>query len=281
MPENFKKKLRFISIEFNTSFSVKTLILFQIILVIFFFQGCGFLTSRQKVEGYYTPTDIENIIQRVKAQEDIVSEFYSTGTLSINGWILDRSVDFFIAGKRDPLMFKIEISHSWGKPLFYFLIKGDKLEILDFIEKKQYTGKFTPGNLSRFLPNMDCSPDMIWSFLRGYPSLPSYRRVYEKEPGVLDLEGRDKKTLGIITFTPGEGIKEAENYPPHFLNMKFSDFQKTGEIYYAEKTILNNIKGSKDLTLQRKKAVFNKDIPDAIFTLKNAPAFEIIDLDRM
>ena len=63
--------------------------------------------------------------------------------------------------------------------------------------------------------------------------------------------------------------------------MKFSDFQKTGEIYYAEKTILNNIKGSKDLTLQRKKAVFNKDIPDAIFTLKNAPAFEIIDLDRM
>ena len=62
--------------------------------------------------------------------------FYSTGTLTINGWILDTSVDIFIAANRDPLMFKMEISHSWGTPLLYILIKEDRLVIRDFREKK-------------------------------------------------------------------------------------------------------------------------------------------------
>ncbi|MGD9157506.1 MAG: hypothetical protein PVG39_03800 [Desulfobacteraceae bacterium] len=261
--------------------SIKKIILIQIILLFLFFQGCVFFSSRQKAQLFFTRDDVLNIIHNVKQQQDIVSEFYSTGTLTINGWVIDTSVDIFIAAKKDPLMFKMEISHSWGKPLFYFLIKDDRLEIRDFLEKKQYTGKFTSENLSRFLPNMDCSPDMIWSFLRGYPSLFSYSHVYESAPGVLILEDRDKKTRETITFSPEEGIKEASSFPPRFPDMKFTDFRKTGDIDYAEKTVVEDIKGSKDLILKRKKVIFNKEIPDSIFTLKNKPFFEVMSLDEM
>ena len=47
----------------------------------------------------------------------------------------------------------------------------------------------------------------------------------------------------------------------------------------AEKTVVEDIKGKKDLTLKRNRVIFNKDIPDTIFTLKNQPFFEVIDLD--
>lgn len=265
--------------EYHSFLSSKNLILILIILFILIFEGCALFSSRQKSQVFLTGDDVENIIQNVMKQEDIVYEFYTTGKLSINGWIMDTSVNIFIAGKKKPLMFKMEISHSWGKPLFNFLIKEDKLEIRDFMDKKQYAGKFTPENLSSFLPNMDYSPDMIWSFLRGYPHLPSYTHVYEGAPGVLNFEDRNKNSLGTITFSPGEGIKEMVSSPPRFLNMKFTDFRKTGEIEYAEKTVVEDIKGRKDLTLKRNKVIFNKNIPDAIFTLKNQPYFEEINLD--
>ena len=265
--------------EFCPFLSVKNLILIQLILLILFFQGCIFFPHRQKSQLFLTSDNIENIIRNTIKQEDIVSEFYSTGTLTINGWILDTSVDIFIAGERDPFTLKIEISHSWGKPLFSLLIKEDRLEIRDFIDKKQYTGKFTPANLSRFLPNMDCSSDMIWSFFRAYPQFFSYARVYESTPGVLNLEDSHKNILGTMTFFPGKGIKEAVSSPPRFLNMKFTDFQKTGDIDYAVKTVVEDIKGKKDLTLKRNKIIFNKDIPDEIFSLKNQPYFEIVSLD--
>ena len=260
---------------------VKALILSQLILLIILFPGCASFTSRPKPHVLFSETDIENIVQNVKKQESAVSSFYFTGTISINGWVWDTSADILIAGIRNPFMLKIEITHSWGRPLFYFLVKDDKLEVRDFGDKKQYTGKFTAANLSRFLPNLDCSPDMIWAFLRGYPDLPPHTRIYEGNPGTVNIEGRDRVILGTITFSPDEDIKEAASFPPRFLDMKFSAFKKTGDIYYAESTVVEDIKGSKDMTIKRKQIFFNRDIPDELFTLKNRPYFEVVNLDRM
>ena len=281
MPLKLIYRVSHYSTGLNSLISVKNLLLVQLVLLALFFQGCTFFSSRQRPQLFLTRDDIENIIQNVKEQEDIVSEFYSTGTLTINGWIVDTSVDIFFAGEKNPLMLKLEISHSWGKPLFYFLIKEDRLEIRDFVEKKQYSGKFTPGSLSRFLPNMDCSPDMIWAFLRGYPQFVYHDRVYEGSPGVLILEDLNKNKLGTITFSPDEGVKKAVSSPPRFLNMKFTDFRKTGDIDYAENTVVEDIKGKKDLTLKRNKVIFNRVIPEAVFTLKNQPYFTIENLDNM
>jgi hypothetical protein len=44
--------------------------------------------------------EIQNIRAEAKAQAQMVSEFYFTGQVSIDGWILDRSADILIAGNR-------------------------------------------------------------------------------------------------------------------------------------------------------------------------------------
>lgn len=265
--------------EFIHFASAKNLILIQVILLVLSFQGCAFLRSRQKAKKYFSQTDIENIIENIKKQEDIVSEFYSTGTLAIKGRIIDRSLGINIIGKRYPLMFKIETSY-WSKPALYFLIKEDKLEIRDYKEKKHYIGKFTAENLSKFLPNMDFPPEIIWPLLRGCPHFISYSHVYEGAAGVLYIEDPQKNRVGTITFSPGDGIKEAVSSPPRFHSIKFTDFRKTGDIEYAEKTVVENIKDRKNLTLKRNKVV-GKDIPDAIFTLKNRPVYEVVNLDDL
>ncbi len=281
MPLKYIHRLFSFYPDYSLFLYAKTIILSQLFLAFLLFQGCACLTCRPKPHGYFSSSDIENIMENLKEQGDIITEFYSTGTLTINGWILDQSVDIFIAGKRDPFAIKIEISHSWGKPLLYFLIKEERLEIIDFSEKKEYQGKFSPDNLSRFLPNMDCSPDMIWSYLRGFPYLPSSLRAYEGDAGIVNFENEEGIIIGTIAFSSDKEVKEARSSTPSFPEMKFTDFKKLQNIYYAEKTEVKEAKEDKDMTLKRNRIVFNKAIPEEIFTLKAQPSFEAVNLDEM
>ena len=261
-------------------FSRKLFLLFLIMLAVSLSGGCAFLSSR-KPQALFSKDEVEAFVKDIKEQEAIASTFGFTGKISINGWVWDATFNILVFGRKDPFMFKLEISHSMGKPLLYFLVKEDKMVIRDFSEKKQYVGEFSSANLSRFLPNLDCSPEMIWSFLRGYPSLPSHGRVYEGVPGVLYAEDLDKRIIARIAFSKTEGIKEAVSSPPRGIDMKFTNFRKTGDFYYAEETEVEDIKGKKDMTIKRKNISFNKDIPDELFTLKNRPVYDVVNLDEI
>lgn len=262
-------------------FPPKPLILIITLLVFaFFLAGCASLAPYRQ-QKILTGEELQNIIAEAKAQEEMVSEFWFTGQLSIDGWIIDKSADILIAGIKEPLTIKMEITHSWGKPLFYLLIRDGRLSIIDFMEKRQYDGEFTSANLSRFLPEMDCSPDMIWSFLRGYPIYPGVADIHEERGGVLTLTGADKKTIGVITLSTLKEIKEAAIFSPGSPVMVFTDFNMAGDISYAINTLLEDKKEERDMTLKRKKVAFNKNIPDEIFTLKPMPAFEQVSLDNI
>ncbi|MFC1839686.1 hypothetical protein ACFL1N_08910 [Thermodesulfobacteriota bacterium] len=230
---------------------------------------------------YSNRPDIIKILASMKEQGNNVSGFYYQGTISIDGWFRDSTAEIFVAGTKEPFTFKIEISHSWGKPILYFLVKEDDLKIIDFNDRAEYVGEFTPGNLSKFIPNMEYSPNLLWALLRGYPPLWPYTRIYEKRPGAISLEGRDEKILGTIHYSPGESIIESISFHPDSLNIKFNDFQKAGDVYYAGETVLKDIKGGRDLTLIRKKIFFNRDIPDGIFTLKKPSSFKTINIEEM
>lgn len=262
---------------FYLKYLIPSLILIVISLL---FTGCAFIKPAGP-QKFLSNEEMQNIIEESKAQEEMVSELYLTGTLSIKGWILDRSAEIFIAGKKSPLTLKMEISHSWGKPLFYLLIRDERLSIIDFMEKKQYEGKFTPENLSRFLPEMAYSTDMIWSFLRGYPKYTDIYRIEEERSGMLALKGRGGKSIGTIALSPENGIKKASTFYPGSPGISFNDFNMAGDISYAVNTLLEETKENRDMELTRKKVVFNKDIPDEIFTLQPMAAFEQVSLDNI
>jgi hypothetical protein len=262
-------------------FSPKPLIFIITLLAFaFFLAGCVTLAPYRQ-QKLLSEEEVQNLIAETKAQEEIVSQFYFTGQLTIDGWIIDRSADILIAGKKEPLWIKMEVTHSWGKPLFYLLIRDERLSIIDFMEKKQYDGGFTSANLSRFLPEMDCSTGMIWSFLRGYPIYRGLSGIYEDREGVLTIKGANKKTIGVISLSPEKEIEKAALFSPGSPSMIFNNFNIAGDISYAATTLLEDKKEKRDMTLKRKKVVFNKEIPDEIFTLTPMPAFELVPLDNI
>jgi hypothetical protein len=256
------------------------LLTYALSVITILLSGCAILTPSGP-EKYLTKEDMQNTIEETRVQGQMVSQFYFTGQLSMKGWIMDRSADILIAGKNEPLTIKMEITHSWGKPLFYLLIKDERLSIIDFMEKKQYEGEFTSENLSRFLPEMDCSTDMIWSFLRGYPRYSGVSGIREERAGVITLEGPDRKTIGTIILSTEKEIKEAKVISQGFPGMSFMDFTMTEDISYAESTLLEDKREERDMTLTRKKVRFNKEIPDEIFTLVPPASFEKISLDEI
>jgi len=135
-------------------------------------------------------------------QGNIVSKFYFTGEIIVNGWIWDSTANIFTAGVKNLLSLKIEVTHSWGKPIIHLLVKENRLEIIDFSERKHYAGELSPGNLTKFFPDMDVSPATIWALLRGYPCLYSCAISQEERPEVLTLKDRDEKAVEHIQFSP-------------------------------------------------------------------------------
>lgn len=282
MPEPLSKRsFSFLSLYINLP--GKSIALFLLSYLIFFFSGCTYFLRTQEPVISISQTDKENIISLIEAQGNIVSKFYCTGEIIVDGWILDSTANIFIAGAKDPFMFKIEVTHPWGKPVIHFLAKEGKLEVVDFRERKKFIGEFNSGNFSKFFPDMDIPPTIIWSFLRGYPIPLSHATIEEDRSGTIILKDRSEKIIENIKFSAENGNVESISLSTRSLSMKFNDFRTKGNIYYAEKTVFKgaNVNSNRDMTIIRKNIVFNMNIPDEIFTVKKPQSFEVLYLEKM
>jgi len=75
-----------------------------------------------------------------------------------------------IVATRNPSKIKIEITHTWGRPLLHILITGSRLDILSFADKRAYSGQLGTPDLSRLIP-VPLSPELLWTLARAYPVL--------------------------------------------------------------------------------------------------------------
>ena len=232
-------------------------------------------------KGVSLPYDTADLISRMLDQEDRVSSFYASGTVLIKGWAWQSEADLLIAGIRDPLKIKIEITHPWGKPILHILIDNNRLEILSFDEKRIYLGDLTAESLSRFLPGEFCDHNLIWSVLRGYPHIAGYDRIISSGMYRINLMNREGMDIEIIDLYPENLLPKRVLFPQNSLDISFSGFKEDDGINYAEEVIVNNIEGGKDLTIKTRKMVFNKPVPDQIFILEKPQTFETVHMDEM
>ena len=241
--------------------------------------GCA-AVYRPVSKGPSLPYDAADLISRMVDQEDRVSSFYASGTVLIKGWAWQSEADLLIAGTRDPLKIKIEVTHPWGKPILHILIDDKKLEVLSFDEKRIYLGNLTAESLSRFLPMEFCDHNLIWSVLRGYPHIAGYDRITSSGMYRINLMNQEGMDIEIIDLYAEDLLPKRVLFPEGSLDISFSGFKENDGIYYAAEVMVNNIKGGKDLVLKRKKMVFNKPIPDQIFILEKPTTFDIVYMDE-
>ncbi len=252
---------------------------FSILLLIslFFLGGCS-ISRKPDIGLQFSEQEISDAIKDMSDQGNMVRQFYANGKITIRGWVLGQSADIFMAGQRDPLRIKIEITHSWGKPLLYILIDDNLIEILDYNEKKIYSGEFSSESLSGFFPGKEYNEETIWDILRGYPSFVSFNEMEYFEPGRIRFSDKDNSIISIVDLSP-DGKTPSEISRLHQgVNVIFSDFSKTDMVCYAKKIIIEDVAGGKDLILARSMNVFNKEIPGEVFSMDFPANFERLHL---
>lgn len=227
------------------------------------------------------PYDPAVLIKRMLDQEERVSSFYASGTVSAKGWVWKSEADLLIAGTREPLKIKLEITHPWGKPILHILIDNNRLEVLSFDEKRIYLSELTSESISRFfLPGEFCDLNLIWSVLRGYPHIAVYDRTSYSDIYRINLINQEDMDIEIIDLYPENLLPKRILFPRDSLDIFFSGYRESDGIDYAEEVTVNNFEGGKDLTIKTRKMVFNKPVPDEIFTIEKPANFETVYMDE-
>ena len=219
------------------------------------------------------------IISRFSEQDRKVFSFYSHGILFVKDWKGETELNFLIIGTKNPFKIKIEITHTWGQPIFHILISKNKLEALSLPEKKIYLGDFTPEALSRFFPG-NFTPTLIWAALRAHPVLLTYDKILTFKANQISLFNEEEKEVEIIDFYAESLFPRLVTYPEQNINVAFSDFQEIEGIFYAGNVKVDKINGGGNLIFKNRKMVFNRAIPAQIFILKKPPGFETHYLDE-
>jgi len=221
---------------------------------------------------------VEEALSGLQEQEGKVSSFYSRGNLLMKNWYAEEESGIVIAGSRDPFRIKIEVTHAWGQPILHVLIDRGKLEVLSFQESTLYTGDFTPEALSRFLPG-PLSPELIWSALRGYPIVSPHRKVLSPEADRIELYDTGNEKVETIQFGRETRHPERVVMPRQQVALSFSDFAESDGIFYAREVEVDHRKSRGKLLLKVEKAVFNRPVPNEVFTLDKPPGFMVSRLE--
>ncbi len=241
--------------------------------------GCAAVRTLMKGPPL-TADRIEAILSDIDDQQARVSSFYAIGKVLLKDGILEAEADALIVGTRDPFRLKIELTHSWGKPLLHILVDRDRLKVLSFRDRKLYAGTLTPDALSRFLPGeLDIS--MIWAALRGYPAVLQSKHIISREADrvlVVDDKGTELQSLDL---RKGKNTPIKVRFALQGVKATYRSYQSDGEIRYAREVRVEHPESNKSLILIRKKTVFNKTIPEAIFSLKEPPHFDEAGLEEM
>ena len=249
------------------------------ILVISIFYGCTSLNRHLSMEPM-GPDETGAVIAYIQDQEDRISSFITSGTVSIEAWMRAPEADILIFGTRDPFRLKIEITHPWGGRILHILIEDTKLEVLSFDERTQYIGTFTPYALSRFLPGLNLDKDLVWSVSRGYPILMEYSRFVSFGADQIILLDHEGTQIEIINLLNGGRFPREVLFPIHDINIDFSTYEEINGIYYAQEVKVDGATGNKELVLKYKKMVFNTAAVSAQdFTISPPPGFGKVYLD--
>ena len=251
----------------------KRMILFFVLFFAFaVFPGCAAL--RTAVKGPpLTTRQIDAIVSEIDRQQARVSSFFSSGTVLFKDGILEAEADALIVGTGEPFRLKIELTHSWGKPLLHILVDRKRLEVLSFKERKHYVGTFSPEALSRFLPG-GLDAGMIWAVLRGYPALLPSSNIISREAKRLIVLDERGGTLQTVNVAGGKRIPVAIRLFRQGVKATFEDYQSKEGILFAGRVGIEHPESNKSLVLIRKRTVFNKNIPEEIFLLNKPTHFD-------
>ena len=252
--------------------------------VCFFFMALFLLLSAcasLEPVPFYGPEGQETLSQVLAAmevQEERVHTFYGSALLEARKWYGMSEAKVVMVGSRNPFRLKMEVNHAWGKPVAHILVDRGRVEILSFQERKLYRGTSATKALSLFFPGK-ISEDLVWSVLRGYPSLSPYRAVPAREKGRFILMDGQSRVTGNFSIVADDHLWPSTVYfSDEGLRLVFSQYHTLDGIDYADEVRLEAKTAGGALILKEKKMVFNRPVPPDVFSIQKPVGFETVNI---
>ena len=221
---------------------------------------------------------VDSVIAAIGEQEDKVFSFYAHGRLLAGDWYGQSEADILTAGTKRPLKLKIEITQTWGQPILHILIDQKRLEVLSFKDKTLFLSPFTSEALSAFLPG-DIDPEFIWGILRGYPNLVTHKEVRSLGKDQISLFYKSEEAVEVIDLYPESHLPKSVLFPEKQITLAFADFHDDAGIRYCSEVAVSQKGEKRKFILKDMTFVFNKPIPEEIFSQNKPPSFETRSLD--
>lgn len=240
------------------------------------FQSCAPLTVKPTIP--LGDAEIARHISAIRKQGRMVQTLFSSGRVILKRPDSEVRANILIVATKYPTNIKIEITHTWGRPLFHLLINETTIKALSFPEKRLYSGPIGSSGVVTFFP-IRFGPDEIWNLVRGYPTLELHDKAVSQRQNQISLIDREGKTVQLIDFDPEKKLPSSTSFPRQDIAIAFSRLLNENEIYYARKIVMTDHKYQTHLTLNLRQMVFNTVIPKSVFELKIPAGFEAIPLE--
>ncbi|EFK10512.1 conserved hypothetical protein [delta proteobacterium NaphS2] len=256
-------------------------------LAFFGLQCCSPLTVKPPAP----PLDEESVASIVSdftGQEKAARTLFFSGTLTLNNRDSENSAKILMIADRAPResmgvcpyrRMKIEITHAWGKSLLHLFLEGQRLEILDFNEKRFYRGTLRSRYLSARIP-IPLNEAILWSLARAFPAVLEHHKAVSFAGDRITLMDAPDVKVQVFDLYSSEPLPHRVFFSRENAEMIFSDFEDEAGILYARQTIFRSPGHEMSLTIQIDQMKFNTRLPEAVFEMVPPRDFKIVDLQE-
>jgi len=217
------------------------------------------------------------LIARLKTQGDVVTSFQGIGKLWFKDGEQESEANLLAVGSR-PLRMRLEISHPWGRPLFFVVADNKHTQAVSFVKKKVFSGEWRRLSLRPFSV-LTLDMDSLWTVLSGsVPILPHARAASLKQHEIRLFDAQEE-VLEIIAFFPDSRLPRSVYFPGKGITVVLSDYEGSDWGLKPSRIVIMSEVDNQSAEIRYKHLRINRSVPEEIFRLALPPGFEIVDLN--
>ncbi len=238
--------------------------------------GCASLGPLPPAKPF-SQQESDRIISNLQDQGKKVSTFQGIGTLLLKKGEEEIQANLFAVGS-NPYKIRLEITHPWGKPLFYIVADEKSISVLSLRDKKYFRGPPHSFDMKElFLYGLDA--DLTWKIFSGsVPIVSESSGTVSLKPHEISLYNKQGEIIETISFSSKTLLPRSIYFPKKGLSILYSEFK---EGYFGPHPLkIKVLKESVDqlAVIRYKSFMPNKPVPEEIFQLNPPPGFEVVNL---
>jgi len=213
------------------------------------------------------------LITQLRAQADEVFSFVGAGKLFFREGEGETGMNLLAVGQR-PSRLRLELTHTWGKPLIFLVADKQNTSVLSFIESTFYSGPSSGLQGGPYFP-FEFDLEIAWVILSGrIPVLPHCNVASLRQNEITLFDGQGD-TVERLTFAQDGFIPTSIHLPKQGLTVALSQFKEGGIGPYPSKVSISQ--GDElQVEIRYTSLEFNRPIPEELFALNPPPDVRII-----